>query len=199
MSVHVRVIPGTVPDVARRMGTDQDAAHTRLVQAKYLVVDHIGFRARTAVNEMKTAGLRRVEVCDNAEIALKLLGTGLIGAAIVAFDLAAVDGPEFTRRVRHGMDPALRQIPIIMIASIPSIDALGRAKNAGVNEFLAMPFSVSDLYGRIYRAVVTPKPFVVSATYVGPCRRLKDAPLPDLSERRRETSGIAAAGVNSSG
>lgn len=197
MSAYVRTIPGTVPDMTGRVGSENDSTHTRLAQIKYLVVDHIGFRARTAVNEMKTAGLRRVEICDSAEIALKLLETGLIGAAIVAFDLAAVDGPEFTRRVRHVTDPVRRQVPIIMVASIPSIDALGRAKNAGVNEFLATPFSVADLYGRVYRAVVTPKPFVVSEVYVGPCRRLKDAPLPDLSERCQ--GPLAQAGGSSAG
>lgn len=157
-----------------RPSSAADTMHSRLVGQKYLVVDHIASRARATRAQLKTAGLHRVEICASAEMAIDFVHAGMIGAVVVAFDLDGIGGIEFTKRLRRMPDPSLRQTPVIMISAEPSKEILGRAIDAGVNEFLAAPFSVRDLYGRIYRAILAPKPFVVSATYVGPLRGPND-------------------------
>ena len=46
-----------------------------------------------------------------------------------------------------------------------------KARNAGVTEFLAKPFSAKALYGRILNIVANPRPFIKSKHYFGPDRR----------------------------
>ncbi len=45
------------------------------------------------------------------------------------------------------------------------------ARNAGINEFLAKPFSARDLYQRICSTILNPRPFIRAKNYVGPDRR----------------------------
>ncbi|MGY4503815.1 hypothetical protein ACVWYH_007772 [Bradyrhizobium sp. GM24.11] len=47
----------------------------------------------------------------------------------------------------------------------------GRARCAGVTEFLAKPISAKGLYQRILNVVASPRPFIKTKTYFGPDRR----------------------------
>lgn len=188
MNVVVHMVPQASPALASGAASVNDATHVRLTRFNYLVVDHVGFRARTARTLMKAAGLRCVEICPSSGIALKLLETGTVGAILVAFDLEGAGGPEFARRLRRNPDPLRRQTPIVMVTADPSLEVLRRATDAGVNELLVAPFSVQSLYTRVRRAVIAPKPFVVSATYIGPRRELKDAAAPGVPDRYMPSS-----------
>lgn len=158
----------------RHASAGHEPGESRLAGVNYLIIDHLPFRARMSKNEMKAMGMRRAEVCNDPDLALQLLDTEVYGAAVVAYDLPTTDGPGLTRRIRAKTDPGRRKIPIIMITSDSSINAIRSAINSGVDEFIIMPFSASDLLQRIQRAVVSPREFIVSATYVGPDRRPKD-------------------------
>jgi hypothetical protein len=50
------------------------------------------------------------------------------------------------------------------------------ARLAGVNGYLRKPISQLALKKRVRAVVVHPRPFIVTATYVGPCRRRRQDP-----------------------
>jgi len=50
------------------------------------------------------------------------------------------------------------------------------ARDAGVNEILAKPITVAGLTQRIEEIVLRPRPFLRTASYIGPCRRRRANP-----------------------
>lgn len=46
-----------------------------------------------------------------------------------------------------------------------------RARDAGVNEFIAKPVSVKTMMSRLSAVIEHPHPFVRTNGYFGPCRR----------------------------
>jgi hypothetical protein len=45
------------------------------------------------------------------------------------------------------------------------------ARDMGVTEFLAKPFTANDLAKRLTHVINAPRDFILSADYFGPCRR----------------------------
>jgi CheY-like chemotaxis protein len=81
-------------------------------------------------------------------------------------------------------------IPIIMITSFGTKKCLMAARDAGVDEFLAKPFTTLAVAERIDSAINMQRSFIVSENYIGPCRRRKVDPI--LSGlKRREADRIA--------
>jgi len=60
-----------------------------------------------------------------------------------------------------------------------------RARLAGVDGYLRKPISAQVLETRLRRVVTKPQPFIVTAAYVGPCRRRKRPDLNYLGPLRR--------------
>jgi len=46
-----------------------------------------------------------------------------------------------------------------------------RARDAGVNEFIAKPVSVKTVMSRLVAVIEHPRPYVRTQDYFGPCRR----------------------------
>jgi hypothetical protein len=67
-------------------------------------------------------------------------------------------------------------IPIIMITSFGTKKCLMAARDAGVDEFLAKPFTTLAVAERIDSAINMQRSFIVSDNYIGPCRRRKVDP-----------------------
>lgn len=171
MNVQSRLGPSL--ESPRQGSSGRDAASSRLTGLKYLIVDHIAYRARMLKDEMKAMGMRQCDICDDPTLALQLLNSDTYGAVVIAFDLPTMNGPAFVRQVRAKTDDARRRVPIVMITSDSSISAIRSAVNSGVDEFVITPFSAKDLFARIQRAVMSPREFIVTENYVGPDYRPK--------------------------
>src|SRR5450432_3857545 len=62
-------------------------------------------------------------------------------------------------------------VPIIMLTGRTQRKNIVKARDAGITEFLAKPFSAKSLYERILNIVVNPRPFIKAKQYFGPDRR----------------------------
>lgn len=88
--------------------------------------------------------LCHVTTVHDAETALALMATaGPYDAIISDFMLPGLDGLEFVARVRG--DEAEARIPIIMISGHGALGVGERARAAGVDAFLAKPFTLVQL------------------------------------------------------
>ena len=79
------------------------------------------------------------------------------------------EGLAFVRELRRS-DLPCREAPVIMMCSQPTLRVMRDAQNAGAHEFLVRPFSAHQL-GKRLEVVIAPRPWIETASYVGPDRR----------------------------
>lgn len=89
-----------------------------------------------------------------------------------------VDGLEFARRVRKSEETPNRAVPVFMLTSRGSAADVELARRTGIDGYLRKPISSAALMQRVKTVIANPQPFVITANYVGPCRR---RPRPDLN------------------
>lgn len=97
-----------------------------------------------------------------------------------------LDGLEMTNMIRQHDSKPNPFVPIIMLTGHTARKNIVSARDAGVTEFLAKPFSAKSLYGRILNIAANPRPFVRAKRYFGPDRRRTNATNYAGPERRRQ-------------
>jgi CheY-like chemotaxis protein len=97
----------------------------------------------------------------------------------------AVDGLDFVRRVRLSEDAPNRAVSMFMLTARGSQADVEAARLAGADGFLRKPISALTLQQRVKRVITNPQPFIVTATYTGPCRRRRRPDLNYLGPMRR--------------
>ena len=94
------------------------------------------------------------------------------------WNMPVMGGIELTRSIRRAAVTGDRRIPnpqapVIIVTGHRSEADVEVARSAGVNEFVIKPFTPAALLSRIQLVLLKPRPFVVSADYIGPDRRRK--------------------------
>lgn len=88
---------------------------------------------------------------------------------IVDWEIANSTGVEFTKVFRQSSPNPY--VPIIFMTSFTSKNKVVEARDAGITEFLAKPFTAEKLYKRIEEIVENPRLFIVAPEFLGPDRR----------------------------
>ena len=88
------------------------------------------------------------------------------------------DTLDFVRRVRMSEELPNRAVSMFMLTTRGAQHDVEAARMAGVDGYLRKPISALALQQRVRTVIANPQPFVVTASYVGPCRR---RPRPDLN------------------
>lgn len=124
---------------------------------------------------LNIVGFWKIEECENIDDARLALGSRRFDLAIFAV-LDEDDGVSELvgdiRRFRCGDDPFL---PIILSSWDARLGLVRSIIDAGADDFLAHPFSTTDLSERINAMVADRKPFIVTEEYFGPDRRTAEA------------------------
>lgn len=167
----------------------QDFANKRIL----LVDDHTHIRA-IFTSILNGLGMFRLSTADRSDRALSTLEAEPIDLVITDFNMPGLSGIGLAQRIRQEVrskNPRFNpSIPIIMITSFGTKKCLMAARDAGVDEFLAKPFTTLAVAERIDSAINMQRSFIVSENYIGPCRRRKVDPI--LSGlKRREADRIA--------
>jgi CheY-like chemotaxis protein len=176
-------------------GNGKDPDHDRLCGLSYLVVDDSRFARAMIKNVLHALGIRNLAESETGEQALNLAGRIRIDVVFTDFEMPGMNGAEFVWRLRRSKDEQIRRVPVIMISNYADEGHIRTAINSGVNEYIPKPFSRNDLYVRLRRSVLSPKPFIVAPGYVGPDRRIVDGPAEDGVERRSNASPPAEPGA----
>lgn len=95
------------------------------------------------------------------------------------------EGLEFARRIRKSEDSTNRAVPMFMLTSRGLAADVELARRSGVDGYLRKPISALALQLRVKTVIANPQPFVVTASYVGPCRRRRRPDLHYLGPLRR--------------
>ncbi len=157
----------------RQMGRNDESSYA-MPKLTILIVDDSRFARTIIKNSLCSFSFIQeiIEVGDAVE-GLKFIKSGDEPIDLILLDneMPLLTGEEFTLTVRRDADFPEPEIPIIMVSSHIDQPRVVAARNAGINEFLAKPFSAKDLYQRICSTILNPRPFIRTKDYVGPDRR----------------------------
>lgn len=160
-----------------------------------LVVDDNHFERGIALNQLRTMGFGRAVGAANSAEAWELLVKTNPDIVLLEWLDAVGDGLEFVRRIRLSEDAPNRAVKIFMLTSRGTLHSVEAARAAGVDGFMRKPISGLALQQRVHKVIAKPQPFVVTASYVGPCRRRRQ-PDANYTGPWRRLGDDAASGVS---
>ncbi len=86
-------------------------------------------------------------------------------------ELQPISGLEFVNQIRTSAKSPNPYVPIIMLSSFSDEERIRLARDHGVTEFLAKPFTVDIVLKRLEAVIEAPRSFVRTGSYFGPDRR----------------------------
>ncbi|HZD26372.1 MAG TPA: response regulator [Alphaproteobacteria bacterium] len=142
-----------------------------LEQLKVLVVEDNEYMRGLVRRLLYALGVRGIREVSNGEEAIAQLEHFTPDLVLTDWLMEPGDGLELTRYLRTSPDSPDAYVPVIMMTGYSAKPQVIQARDAGVTEFLAKPISVKTLCERIISVIETPRPFVRTKTFFGPCRR----------------------------
>ncbi len=145
---------------------------------------------------LKQLGFGWVTTARNGQEAIEFLqlanksqnvSSGLTNVDIILCDLlmSPINGLLLLRWVRMQKEAGNRFIPFIMISGAADKEYVEAARDLGVTEFIAKPFSAQSISDRVMKVIEHPRQFVACTNYFGPDRRRRRLPPPNGDDRRR--------------
>ncbi|MEO5337284.1 MAG: response regulator, partial [Magnetospirillum sp. WYHS-4] len=150
-----------------------------------LVVDDNAFMRNLMSVILKGLRVGRVQIADNVDGGLDIVKRFAVDIAFVDWNMPTRDGLDFVRTVRQGGGGIAPFLPVIMLTGHTEQNRVIEARDAGVDEFLAKPISVSSVYRRIYSVIERRRSFIRTGSYFGPDRRRHDIPMFAALKRRK--------------
>lgn len=149
-----------------------------------LVLDENHYERGISLDQLRAMGFGRVIGASNTVEAWDGLRRANPNIMLMEW-FGESDALEFVRRVRMAEDLPNRAVSIFMLTMRGSQADVEAARAAGVDGYLRKPISALMLQQRVRTVIAHPQPFVVTASYVGPCRRRRRPDLNYLGPLRR--------------
>lgn len=160
-----------------------------------MVIEDNEYMLDILVNSLRRLGFKRIQKFKNGKEAveyLKLTAKGF-GAAVEPIDIvisdlvmAPVNGLHLLQWLRDDKSSPSRFMPFIMLSGAADRVNVEASREHGVNDFMAKPFSVDNIYKVIQRIIDAPRQFVTTQNYFGPCRRRSNKMGPPKGMERRK-------------
>ena len=151
-----------------------------------LILDDNHYERGISLDQLRAMGFGRVIGAANTMEAWEAVR--LVNPSVILMDWingAGGDGLDFARRVRKSEETPNRAVPMFMLTTRGSAAEVELARRSGVDGYLRKPISALALQQRVKTVISNPQPFVVTASYVGPCRRRRRPDLNYLGPLRR--------------
>ena len=114
---------------------------------KVLVVDDFSTMRRIVKNLLIELGFTNIDEADDGATALPILQQGGIEFLVTDWNMPKMAGIDLLKAVRA--DPALAQMPVLMVTAEAQRDQIMEAAQAGVNGYVVKPFTADTLKGKI--------------------------------------------------
>ncbi|MFQ5957840.1 MAG: response regulator [Alphaproteobacteria bacterium] len=164
--------------------------HTKHVDQKrferlsVLIVDDNEHTVALITKILRTFGVRSISATADGASALRFLTRKSVDLVICDWEMRPLDGLEFTKLVRKAPESPNPFVPIIMLTGHTEIDRVVKARNAGVNDFVAKPVSPAVLLSRMVSVLDGWSDFIKAGNCLGP-----DGGWQDRSGGRRRPFG----------
>ncbi|HKJ73649.1 MAG TPA: response regulator [Alphaproteobacteria bacterium] len=164
---------------------------------RILVVDDSSAIRQLIHSTLDIIGVGTVEVAAHGGEAVDILkktakpsaergrytGGSAFDIVMTNMDMPTVDGMMLLRWIRRHEESPDHFIPVIVVSSYADPAKVREARDAGVTEFVAKPFTIASICSRLINVIERPRQFVQSANYFGPDRRRRALPY-DGPDRR---------------
>lgn len=159
---------------------------TKVEELKVLVVEDDGHMRALIRNMLLALGVKDVTDARDGEAALGIIMEYKPNLLIVDMRMEPMGGLEFIKRFRANANNPVRFAPIIMVTAYAEVEAVARARDAGVTEFMAKPLSAAALQKRIDRVLKDERPYIEISSFIGFDRRRNKDDMFGGAERRQQ-------------
>ena len=152
---------------------------------RILIIDdnaHIRQLLRTI---LYAVGIRAIDVAEDGVSGFDSFCRLEYDLVFTDYEMEPISGLDLADMIRTSRKSPNPYVPIIMISSYSDEERVQGARDRGVTEFLAKPFTVDVLMSRLESVIEEPRPFVRTETYFGPDRRRKQDKRYTGPERRK--------------
>ena len=141
-----------------------------LSELNIVLAEHSPLMRRLMRSVMRELGVHDVLAVPNAETAYEHFKTATPDVIFTDWS-PGLDGLELIQEARTGDDSPNPYVPIVVVTAYTDLQHVVRARDSGINEYLAKPVSATRIYSRICSLVENGRPFIRCGDFFGPDRR----------------------------
>lgn len=147
----------------------------KLVAMRVLLVDDHPHIRSIISGILNALNVSNVDTAERGDTALRMLSSGNYDLLITDFEMPGMTGIDLARTLRKDARAAQPKpcfdIPILMITSNITRQRLKEVRDAGIDEILAKPFTITAVADRLNAIISNRREFIVCHAFTGPCRR----------------------------
>ena len=151
-----------------------------------LLVEDNEVNQEVAQQILSDAGIR-VDIAGNGAIALAKIAENAYDGVLMDCQMPVMDGYQATRKLRQ--DPRYSNLPVIAMTANAMVGDKEKCLDAGMNDFIAKPIDVAQLFGTLARWVAPSAPHDVAVSVAQPEEQLPVVPGLKMSEALRRVGG----------
>lgn len=165
--------------------TGHSAGSDALKKIRVLIADDDQRILMLARDVLERFGFSRVLLATNGKEAIEKMRQHAVDIVVCDWVMEPMDGLALTNYLRNHPDSPNHFVPIIMLTGRAERANIELARDAGITEFLAKPFTPVSFRNRVIEVFERPREFVFCPSYTGPSRRRREEPFPDDEDRRK--------------
>lgn len=142
-----------------------------LSQIRFLLIDPNPLSIELTQDVLVMMGARQIRKCARSDRALEALRNDPFDIVITEWNTEPMNGLELIEFIRTSPNSPNRLMPILLMTARSEQEYVLQARDRGMTEFLAKPFTVEALHRRLVSIVAYPRPFIDAERYFGPDRR----------------------------
>lgn len=160
-------------------------------QIRFLILDPHPLSATLLKDVLAMLGARMIVSVATTDRAIELLRKESFDIVFTELETTPMNGFEFVHFLRTSANSPNRLLPLIMLTARSENTYVAEARDQGITEFVAKPYSIDSLYKRLVAVITRPRQFVSLNSYFGPDRRRRSLSYPGI-ERRTNGQPLAS-------
>ena len=154
-----------------------------------LLVEDNEVNQEVAQHILNDAGIR-VDIAGNGAIALAKIEENAYDGVLMDCQMPVMDGYQATRKLRQ--DPRYSNLPVIAMTANAMVGDKEKCLDAGMNDFIAKPIDVAQLFGTLARWIAPAMPQDMAVVVAQPEAELPVIAGLKMAEAMRRVGGNAA-------
>jgi len=154
-----------------------------------LLVEDNEVNQEVAQHILNDAGIR-VDIAGNGAIALAKIEENAYDGVLMDCQMPVMDGYQATRKLRQ--DPRYSSLPVIAMTANAMVGDKEKCLDAGMNDFIAKPIDVAQLFGTLARWIAPAMPQDMAEVVAQPEAELPVIAGLKMAEAMRRVGGNAA-------
>jgi CheY-like chemotaxis protein len=136
-----------------------------------LIIDDLKPMIDVVQTILEQLGVREIYTASDGEEGYAAFNKHRPDLIITDWLMEPVDGLEMVRWIRQNQMSHDRMVPVIVMTGYTASHRVGHARDQGVTEFVAKPFTAAQLVSRITHVIDRPRDFIEAQGFMGPDRR----------------------------